>query len=267
MGRKIFNSGKRCGFDLIQINQERQYIFPYHYVPEAVEKEASKTLHWPWGLHYLAGHEKVLGFINELNPSSLLDLGCGDGRLLREIQHRFPHIELKGVDYSMQAIKMARILNPKIEFINCDITKEINFSQTFDVVTLVEVLEHIPPENVSIFLLAIKKILKPEGFLIITVPHNNQKLNPKHYQHFSGPSLKHIVGKNFNVERVIHFDKSSIMSKMFSRMLGGSERNFIITNRKLNYLLYKSILNGCMKDFNEKSCQRLALVAKNSGQF
>lgn len=42
--------------------------------------------------------------------------------------------------------------------------------ETFDAVTILAVIEHIRPENVEQLLISIRRLLKPEGVLVITTP-------------------------------------------------------------------------------------------------
>ncbi len=50
-------------------------------------------------------------------PHSLLDIGCGTGRLLREAHHRWQHAEVIGVDIASGMIEQARQLGPFGTFI------------------------------------------------------------------------------------------------------------------------------------------------------
>jgi ubiquinone/menaquinone biosynthesis C-methylase UbiE len=45
-------------------------------------------------------------------PASILDVGCGTGRLLRSAAGRFPHARLMGVDAAGEMVKQAQALTP-----------------------------------------------------------------------------------------------------------------------------------------------------------
>ena len=76
-----------------------------------------------------------------LNPSSLCDVGCGNGELLGIIQQKMPDIQLTGLDISEGVIKKNRLRFTDITFENVDINHE-NFNRPFDMVACMEVVEH-----------------------------------------------------------------------------------------------------------------------------
>ncbi len=59
----------------------------------------------------------VLGLVEgEANPESILDVGCGTGRLLRKARERWPNARLIGVDPAEGMIEKARLLTPNATF-------------------------------------------------------------------------------------------------------------------------------------------------------
>lgn len=82
--------------------------------------------------------------------------------------------------------------------------------ETFDLVTLIEVLEHIPHDLCSQFLRCLGNLVNPGGALILTVPHKNQKMPRKHYRHFCTSELVTLLDKelpNFEVTEAYGFGK------------------------------------------------------------
>ena len=65
---------------------------------------------------------------------SIIDIGCGDGKVTREIKASFPMKEVIGVDYSEKSLQFARAFSPHIPFL----TKT---EKQFDAFVLVEVFE------------------------------------------------------------------------------------------------------------------------------
>jgi len=65
-------------------------------------------------------HRGILNQIDrmkgEQGPASLLDVGCGTGRLLRKVRARWPDARLMGVDLAEGMIEVARRLAPGVEF-------------------------------------------------------------------------------------------------------------------------------------------------------
>lgn len=63
-------------------------------------------------------HQAILQVVaNEVaEPTSILDVGCGTGRLLRTARTRWPHAQLIGVDPAEGMVEVARQLAPEIPF-------------------------------------------------------------------------------------------------------------------------------------------------------
>ncbi len=83
--------------------------------------------------------------VRPLAFQSLLDVGCGQGSLLKELTAEFPTIEPCGVDISSSALELAQSKVPYGQFWTLDVSKE-HLTQRFDLVTCIEVLEHIPDD-------------------------------------------------------------------------------------------------------------------------
>lgn len=251
---------KRYVFDRGDASQESQYTFPYHYIPSLDDGHFSQHLYWSWGFHYLSGMELVLNILAKEPFESLVDIGCGDGRLLRDIRRNFPQKELLGVDYSQRAIDLARAMNPDLNYKCADICSDESQLKSFDVVTLVEVLEHIPIDSVSDFVSAFARLNKPGGRLLLTVPHKNKRLQVKHYQHFNSKTLMKILEPYYRVEQMLFLDKRSIVfGYMASRLLGN--RFFVLNNTLLLDLFYRTYRKWFFL-CREGKCGRICVKAR-----
>lgn len=107
----------------------------------------------------------------------LLDIGCGTGEFLKIAQQN--NWAVFGIEPNEKARSIA---NKKTNNSVSDIEKLSNFKpQSFDVITLWHVLEHLPrlEEHISI----LKSLLKSNGTLIITVP-NYKSYDAKYYKEF-----------------------------------------------------------------------------------
>lgn len=104
-------------------------------------------------------------FLKDSTNGHLLDIGCADGTTTGKIQKSFPFIKVTGLDYYKAAINFAKKTNPKIKFVVGDAHKLPFANSSFDLVTIVETLEHL--ENPQKVLKETHRVLKKSGFLII----------------------------------------------------------------------------------------------------
>lgn len=216
--------------------QDDDYAFPYHYVPQ-FSPGYSQTYSWPWGIYYANAMEFVLEKVRARGPSSVADVGTGDGRLVRELVRALPAARVTGVDYSELAIQLARALNPGLDFRCSDIVKE-SIEERFDVVTLIEVFEHIPLDLAANFAAALKPLVREGGRLIVTVPHRNAPVSRKHFQHFPAESLRTYFEPHFILEETIFMDKRSLVVNWIETLL--ENHYFILVHWGVPNCLYRA---------------------------
>ena len=241
--------------------QERAYRSPYHYLPVIEEARFSQHQYWSWGYRYLGRLQITLELLEKTSFQSLLDIGCGDGRFLREVQYRFSGKRLLGIDYSKQAVHLARSLNPELQYEVMDIVQG-TLDERFDVVTLLEVIEHIPSESLAEFLRAATRHLNPGGRLILTTPHSNTRVDPKHHQHFNSARLRDLLQSDYDPVWCVPFDYIDWPLRLFLKLLGGSGRFFIITHAGLNTFFFRRYMRHCLYGTGETRCHRIAAMAQ-----
>lgn len=241
--------------------QEDEYVFPYHFIPFAEDGAFAQTRHWSWGIHYLGGIQTVQNILSKKRFTSLIDIGCGDGRFLHDMSRKKSNIDWAGVDFSERSISFARAFSPNVDFNVRDIVSNPTEKQ-YDVATLIEVIEHIEPSKLKQFLGAVAQCIQPGGTVIITVPHKNSPLIDKHFQHFDADSLRSALEDHFIVTDIGFFDRSkSILLKLAKTFLGGGGKQFVITNSFLNRAFYRMYRKNCLHVASEKNCQRLVATA------
>ena len=232
--------------------QDDDYAFPYHYVPE-FRPGYSHTYWWPWGLYYASAMEFVLDKVKALQPESVADVGTGDGRLTRELALILPDATVTGIDYSVRAIQLATALNPGLDFRCLDIVRD-DVGEAFDVLTLIEVFEHIPPEMTDQFVAALRPLLRDGGSLLVTVPHRNVKVSKKHFQHFSAASLRAHFESHFVLEEEVFLDRRSRAVDWIRSLL--ENRYFILVHWGIRNRLYKLYKRRFLVS-DEANCGRL----------
>jgi SAM-dependent methyltransferase len=94
----------------------------------------------------------------------LLDIGCADGTLLEQLKSRIR--DSIGIDPDLPGSRPG----DRYKLIAGWFPQDLPDTRPFDVITLLAVLEHVPPEQQSQLAQDCARFLKPGGHLIITVP-------------------------------------------------------------------------------------------------
>ncbi len=127
-----------------------------------------------WHFHKFESVERVIPSFAMGPDKSILDIGCFSGSFLGMLRsEQFGH--QLGVDILSDQVSYAhrtygnefrsfRAYSPQTGFASC-------VDRQYDVVTLIEVIEHLNQDDVRLIFQDIEKILKPEGILIITTPN------------------------------------------------------------------------------------------------
>ena len=98
----------------------------------------------------------------------ILDVGCGSGTLIREIRKTNKKTHITGIDININ-IKKNSIQN--CEFLIENITKLNLKDNSFDIIYALDTLEHV--KDIGTAIDEIKRVLKPNGKLIIVGPTEN----------------------------------------------------------------------------------------------
>lgn len=147
--------------------------------------------------------KKIIQIINQnfIKNGKYLDIGCGTGLITRHL----PPGSF-GLDINPRNLEKARKYAPQINFIESDAEKTGLPSEAFDLIVCTEVLEHFlnPIKTLD----EIKRILKPQGVLIGSVPSNGLlwKLRflsrtcgtqEPYHKHFSKSEITSFLKNNF----------------------------------------------------------------------
>jgi predicted TPR repeat methyltransferase len=110
--------------------------------------------------------------IKNLNPglSSLVDAGCGDASLLRELSGRHSFQRTAGIDVSDLIVQKNKKISLNTEFYVYDLGQAQVFTssikKSFDVVVSSEVIEHVSDDHA--YLANLKTLCRDGGYLILT---------------------------------------------------------------------------------------------------
>ena len=184
---------------------------------------------------------KIVTKLINNDKKTILDLGLGYGYLEIELDNKRKDLELSGIDISKTAITL---IKKKIKgtFKQGSISK-IPFNKKFDVVIALEILEHISASDIFSVYKEIKKFIKKDSQLIISVPINEKytnKHNPnRHLRRYTKKLIKtELQLAGFSVvktKELFAFKKLYILKKIISNAVKNKWKpNVIIIEAKLS---------------------------------
>jgi 2-polyprenyl-3-methyl-5-hydroxy-6-metoxy-1,4-benzoquinol methylase len=102
--------------------------------------------------------------------AKICDIGCGSGQWLALMRAAYPKAELYGFEIDQETAEVAsRVCQADV--CSGDFLNNSWESHSFDFITFWEVLEHI--HNPREVLQEVKRLIKPEGYVIFSVPNIN----------------------------------------------------------------------------------------------
>lgn len=141
--------------------------------------------------------ETVLAILKETGAKRVLDLGCGEGRLVRTLLKENTFTEIVGVDVSYRSLEIAqeRLHLDRLPAMQRDRVKLIQGSLTYrdkrlsgyDVATVIEVIEHLDPPRLASFERVLFEFSRPT-FVVMTTP--NVEYNVK-FENLPAGKLRH----------------------------------------------------------------------------
>ncbi len=203
--------------------QSSQYKFPYHYIPQSSlqsYEDLVLSVRVDWGLEYLMTLDKVSHYLKMVDADEVLDVGCGEGRLVDRLRATGAQTKYLGIDLVEEAISLATSLNSCEKFQRIDI-KELQ--GRFSYIACVEVLEHVTDDEIPIFLRSVLTHLKPNGQFVLTVPSDVRSVHNKHFRHYSIDMLqKELTDAGFTVLECAEFYNENFLAKFITRLLSNS---------------------------------------------
>ncbi|MEM3872043.1 MAG: class I SAM-dependent methyltransferase [Nitrososphaeria archaeon] len=234
-------------------NCDLQWWEPRKILPEFYEKEGDegyKARHL--GIFEEIGENHKLFFkLMPIKSGKLLDVGCGDGVFLKEAK-KFG-FEVWGIDLDRKSIKVCQ---EKWKLKNTFAVTHEEFANfchkerlKFDIITFFEVLEH--QDKPKEFLETIKSMLKPNGYIVLSVPNRESLLNrklyrellystdnpPHHFLRFSKNTLE-------NIFRKLGFEEILICQTPVKISDAILYLQMTITSPKVNKILRKTIVGS-----------------------
>lgn len=248
VSQEVFNivKCKHCGFlftnprpdqdSITQYYQSESYISHsdtrrglvnqiYHIVRKRALQQKLKLVN---SLH----QSRLVGASNQ--PKYLLDYGCGTGAFLHTCQQN--HWKVAGVEPDEGARQLAekQIGSGIYE----TIFNQVFSGQSFDIITLWHVLEHIHQLHETVQ--GLKALLKPEGTLVIAVP-NHQSYEagvyqqywaaydvPRHLYHFTPHTMRLLVeGHQMQIKGYLPMYYDAYYVSLLSEQYKHGKNNFL----------------------------------------
>lgn len=158
-------------------------------------------------------HHKFLNVLTGVQPSSVVELGCGEGYLLEQIHRRLPTTPMLGLDNNDQALAEGKKIFPHLQLQLGDIYHINQANKSWDVAIASEVLEHLDHPDQA--LEELKRVA--QRYVILSVPYepwfrlgNLGRLrhlrrfgnHPEHVNLWTQRGFATFVGQHLQVEKV-----------------------------------------------------------------
>lgn len=108
----------------------------------------------------------IENYLKSNKIKKIVDLGCGEGIILKGISKKYPKKELYGIDISPRRIKEVNKIIQNAKIFCGDVSNTKLKKNFFDLVISTQVIEHVP--NDKKFIKEIKRITKKGGYVYIT---------------------------------------------------------------------------------------------------
>jgi 3' terminal RNA ribose 2'-O-methyltransferase Hen1 len=124
--------------------------------------------------------QAVLKVLHDRSAARVLDLGCGEGKLLRELLRDRRFTEIVGMDVSHRALEiagerlrldqMSERQRGRIRLVHGSLLYRDRRLQGYDAATVVEVVEHLDPPRLAAFERTVFEFARP-GTVVLTTPN------------------------------------------------------------------------------------------------
>ena len=125
-------------------------------------------------------HERVVELVRELKPKSVIDLGCGEGALLRRLMPIQGLQKITGMDVSYydveKAVRRLRLddagpaLKERVQIFHGSLMYKDERLAGYDVATVIEVIEHLDPPRLAAFEKVVFGHARPQT-VVVTTPN------------------------------------------------------------------------------------------------
>ena len=191
-----------CGFQFMNPQYTDGYLNEYY----SRYMDSENFGCWPKDILY--GYNFYFSLIEKyLNPGKLLDIGCGNGHLMKAAIDR--GWTVRGYDVDQKStLQIAENLNVDVgcgDFFDC------NLGDSYDLVTLHQVLEHLKYPNQ--YMKKIYSLINNDGYIFVAVPNIKSLSNRfKYFLEKKGLRNRNI-GKYYDTSHhVMYFEPETLVN-------------------------------------------------------
>ncbi|PSR93598.1 Methyltransferase-like protein [Actinidia chinensis var. chinensis] len=217
-----------------------------------------------WGQYFSVAERKVI-----------LEVGCGAGNAIFPLIATYPDIFIHACDFSPRAVNLVKthkdFMETRVNAFVCDLTaddlgKQISASSV-DIVTMIFVLSAVSPEKMPLVLQNIKKVLKPNGYVLF----RDYAIGDLAQERFNCKDQK--ISENFYVRgdgtRAFYFSDKFLMSLfnengfdieehgLCCKQVENRSREIVMNRRWVQAVFRLNLANSlhCTKPGNELRCE------------
>ena len=163
---------------------------------EPIADQAEEVLEKPISLHEQR-IGTVLATLKATGAKRVLDLGCGEGKLLRELLKHRQFEEILGMDVSIRTLEIARDRlkldrlperqAARLQLIHGSLIYRDQRLEGYDAAAVVEVIEHLDPPRLEAFERVLFEFARP-GTIVLTTPNREynvtwENVGPQKFRH------------------------------------------------------------------------------------
>ena len=166
-------------------------------------------------------HHLVMQALRRTGGNRLLEIGCGNGDLLRRLSEE-ADVQLTGSEIYLKGLKYSQAKLPLVDFIQFDASEGVT-GDSFDVIAAFDVLEHIEDDRAT--MANIFEMLSENGRLVLSVPQymflwSNLDEIVFHKRRYSrSEMIQKLTASGFVIERTTSFVFVLFPLMLVSRLL------------------------------------------------
>jgi len=147
---------------------------------------------------------------------SFLDLGCGNGWVVRKMNDLENCIKSVGMDGAENMINKASSLSPNLEYLKIDLD-DLNYGEKFDVIFSMEVLYYLKDPLITLTYIY-NNMMQKDGFFIMGIDHYKENESS-----LSWPKDLNLVLKTLSIDDWIKIVSTAGFSQVNYKQVGAQK--------------------------------------------